>query len=109
MTLGKGLMTPQNEDKKGGDAVIFDISIDATKVAKVLEVLSGFQAIIEGEHPKHFIDIKGIRKDKVTKNSDGKDNDVGKIAEVTGVKVALFTFQSSLSGAPISELVVDQH
>ena len=39
----------------GGGTVSFGISIDATKVSKSLEVSSGFQSIIGGEYPKHFI------------------------------------------------------
>ena len=36
-------------NNSGGGTVSFGISIDATKVAKSLEVSSGFQAIIGGE------------------------------------------------------------
>jgi hypothetical protein len=88
-----------------GNRVTFAISIDATKVAKVLEVSSGFQAIIGGEYPKHFIDIKGKSKEQVTKVLDGTDDIMCKIAEATEIKVALLTFQSSPPGVPISELV----
>ena len=51
----------------GGGTVSFGISIDATKVSKSLEVSSGFQSIIGGEYPKHFIDIKGKSIDQVEK------------------------------------------
>ena len=64
----------------GGGTVPFGISIDATKVAKILEVSYGFQAIIGGEYPKHFIDIKGKSKDQVKNILDGKDDDMCKIA-----------------------------
>ena len=60
----------------GGGTVSFGILIDATKVAKSLEVSSGFQAIIGGEYPKHFIDIKGKSKDQVKNILDGKDDDM---------------------------------
>ena len=80
-------------------------SIDATKFAKSLVVSSGFQAIIGGEYPKHFIDIKGKSKYQVKKILDGKDDDMCKIDLASEIKVALLTFQSTPSGVPISELL----
>ena len=73
----------ERRSNNGRDTVTFGISIDATKVAKVLEASSGLQAIIGGEYPKHFIDIKGMSKDQVTKILDGKDDVMCKIAEAS--------------------------
>ena len=93
----------------GGGTVTFGISIDATKVDKSLELSFGFQAIIGGEYPKHFIDIKGMSKHQVTKILDGKDDVMYKIAQASEIKVALLTFQSSPPGVSISELVAARH
>ena len=95
----------ERRSNNGGGTVTFGISIDATKVAKILEVSSGFQAITGGEYPKHFIDIKGMSKDQVTMILDGKDDVMCKISQASEIKVALLTFQSSPPGVPISELV----
>ena len=65
--IGKRIdATIECRSNNGGDTVTFGVSIDATKVSKVLEVSSGFQAIIGGEYPKHFMDSKGRSKDQVT-------------------------------------------
>ena len=95
-------------NNSGGGTVSFGISIDATKVAKRLEVSSGSQSIIRGEYLKQFIDIKGKSKDQVKNILDGKDDDMCKIALASEIKVALLTFQSSPPGVPISELVADR-
>ena len=92
--------------ENGGGTVSFGISIDATEVAKSLEVSSGFQAIIGGEYPKQFIDIKGKSKYQVKNILDGKDDDMCKISLASEIKVALLTIQSSPPGIPISDLVV---
>ena len=95
----------ERRSNNGGGTVTFGISIAANKVAKSLEVSSGFQAITGSEYLKHFIGIKGMSKDQVTKILDGKDDIMCKISQASEIKVALLTFQISPPGVPISELV----
>jgi hypothetical protein len=73
--------TIERRSNNGCGTVTFGISIDATKVAKSLEVSSGFQAITGGNYPKHFIDIKGMIKDQVMMILDGKDDVMCKMSQ----------------------------
>ena len=57
-------------------------------VSKSIELSSVFQAIIGGEYPKHFIDIKG--------RLDEKDDIMFKVYQALETKVAILAFQSSL-------------
>eukprot|EP00957_Ditylum_brightwellii_P044692 3388683-Ditylum_brightwellii.AAC.1 len=52
----------------------FSLSIDATKLSLVIEVSSGYKAIVGVEHPNKLIDITGKTKDQVREILDGKSD-----------------------------------
>ena len=89
----------------GGSTLAFSLAIDATKTPEVLEVGSGFQAVIGGEYPTHLIDIKEKSKEDVRKILMGTSEEFGNIKTATEVKVAVMSFQRSPKGIPPFEVV----
>ena len=82
--------------------------MDATKVPTVLEALLGYQAIVGGVFPNHFIGIRGKKKDEVKAILDGKDKKYGKIEEATEVKITVVTFQNTPPGVSPTEIIASR-
>ena len=66
--------------------VVFSLTIDATKVAKVCEVSSTYKSIIGGAHPNHKVDVHGLSKDYINAILDGTSKSM-KLEEINEVKV----------------------
>ena len=61
--------------------------------------------IIGGEHPKHFIPIEDMTKEKVEEILDGKSDIHGNISIASEVKVTVMSFQDTPRGIPVMEVV----
>ena len=75
------------------------------KVPEVLELSSGYKALVGGAHPKVLIDISGKSKEYVDLVLAGKDPEHGKIPLASEVKIAVVTYQGSPPGINPSEIV----
>ena len=79
---------------------------------QLLEVSHRYKSIIGGEYHNHMIEIEGNTKGQINLLLDGisrkyLDNNVlGKINNVTEVKVCVMLFQLSLPRMPYTEVVV---
>ena len=82
----------------------FTLAIDATKVAKLLEVSSFHKGVIGGAHPNQNIDISNLSKDNVDAILQGTFGST-EICEATEIKVAIMSFQSTAPGMPPSIVV----
>ena len=92
--------------------VAFPIAVDATKVAKILEVSQPMKGIVDGAYPQHIVDISGKSKEEVkamlngTKINNKESDDPPLIIELADeIKVAVMTFQDSPSGVAPTEVV----
>ena len=61
--------------------------------------------IIGWEHPKHFIPIEDMKKEKVEEILDGKSDIHGNIYIASEVKVTVMSFQDTPRGIPVVEVV----
>ena len=80
-----------------GVSVPFYIAIDATKVARVIEVSDSYKAIIGGAFQNHMFDISDFPKDDFNTVIAGSSALV-KINKVTEVKFAVMSLQLTSSG-----------
>ena len=85
----------------------FYLSIDATKVAKVIEVSASHKSIICGAFPNHVFDISNLPKDDVN-NVIAGTSELVKINKATEVKVSAMYFQLTTLGVPPSVIVDSQ-
>eukprot|EP00957_Ditylum_brightwellii_P161422 12290693-Ditylum_brightwellii.AAC.1 len=77
---------------------LFALGIDATKAATLVELASGYVAILGGEYPNHIISIKGITKEEAKMIMDCTDGS-------TEVKICVMAFQNAPTGVTRSEIV----
>ena len=75
-----------------GVPVTFSISVNETKVTKVLKVSTSHKSIIGGVSPNHFFDISDLPKDDVNTIITGTSVSV-KITKATEAKVSFMSFQ----------------
>jgi len=87
-----------------GSPVTFSLAIDATKVAKVCEISSAYQALVGGGYPNHNVNIAGMDSDDVKSILNGTSKST-KIDLATEVKVAVMSFQSTEKGVAPSIVV----
>ena len=83
----------------------FHLSIDATKVVRVLELSRPHGCIMGGAHPQHMIPVDGLAKSDAVAIMDGKSKTYGQVDEATEVKVAVMSFQCTPRGTPVMEVV----
>ena len=76
----------------------FSLAIDATKVARLVELARGYGAILGGEYPQHIISIEGMKEEKVKMIMDSTK-------ESTEIKICVMTFQDAPAGVTRSEIV----
>ena len=78
----------ERRNMQGGKG-IFYLTIDATEVAKFLEMLHAHGAIIFREYPQHLIPIDGMDKINVQELLDGNLEEHGKVYISIKVKVTV--------------------
>jgi hypothetical protein len=84
--------------------VTFSLAIDATKVAKVLEVSSTYKAIIGGTHPNHMVSVNDLSEDDIAAILNGTSKSIS-IEDATEVKVAIMSLQTTRGGVSPSVIV----
>ena len=95
----------ERRSNNNGSSLAFSMAIDATKVPEVLELSSGYKALVGAAHPKQLIDISGKSKDNVRLILDGKDPEHGTIPLASEIKIAVVTYQGGPVGINPSEIV----
>ena len=85
---------------------VYSLSIDATKVAKVLEVSHAHSSLFGGASPQDKVHIDGKTKQEILDIMDGKSVEHGNITLATKVKASVMSFQNTPQGIPVMEIVV---
>ena len=91
--------------KVDGFPTAFSLPLDASKVAEVLSVSTGFKAIMGGAFPNHNISTENLNKEDIQAILDQTKDAPVKLEKAHEVKVAFMVFQQVKDGMSPVEII----